>query len=106
MDLPLLGAMLSRVKRDDLPIVPRCDQEWSDLKGAGVTRHCAVCDTPVTHLSLLPRRRALEVLSRGPQCVAYRYRPDGSLVFSEAPPRRRSVLLAGAAPRRMYGSVE
>lgn len=85
------------MKRDEVPVVPRCDQRWSDLEGTGATRHCEVCDTPVTNLSPLPRRRALEVLAAGPQCIAYRYRPDGSIVFSEPTRRRSPTLAAGAA---------
>jgi len=72
------------MKRDEVPIRSRCNQTWSELRGSGPVRHCEVCDAPVTNLSLLHERAARDVLARGPQCIAYRHRPDGSIVFAEA----------------------
>lgn len=80
-----------------VPVEVRCEQRWTDLRGAGPRRHCEVCDAPVTNISLLTEEAARAVLAKGPQCVAYRYRPDGTIVFAESLKRRRGLAVAGVA---------
>ncbi|MCB9593016.1 MAG: hypothetical protein H6719_09815 [Sandaracinaceae bacterium] len=87
------------LRRDDVPIEARCSQRWSDLRGSGRTRHCAVCETPVTHLSLMPEREARAFLAGAVgTCVAYRHHPDGTIVFADRLTRRApTTIVAGAA---------
>jgi len=90
-----MGVFRQPMKTASVPVQARCDQRWSDLRGAGAERHCDVCDAPVTNLSLLSEEAARAVLAKGPQCVAYRYRPDGTIVFTESLRRRRGLAVAG-----------
>lgn len=80
-----------------VPVEARCEQRWTDLRGAGARRHCEVCDAPVTNLSLLTEEAARAVLAEGPQCIAYRHRPDGTIVFAESLKRRRGLAVAAVA---------
>lgn len=73
----------------------------------GAVRRCAECETPVTNLSLLTEAAARAFLetARG-QCIAYRFTPDGTIVFADALARRRpgwaaagaALLVAACAP--------
>jgi hypothetical protein len=72
------------------------------LTGSGAVRHCGQCNAPVTNLSAMrpgDARRFVAAMTE-PQCLAYRYRPDGTIIFADTLGRRRhprALAVAGAA---------
>lgn len=90
------------MNRREVPIVERCSQTWNDLGGTDRRRrHCAVCDAPVVNLSAMTEGDARAFLARADErtCLAYRFDPDGHVVFAAdlVPARRRTARIATAA---------
>ena len=81
-----------------------CPRRWTDMAGDGKTRFCEHCALPVHNLSAMSRRERKSFVDRGGkgQCIAYRLRPDGSLV---TPARRFAGFLLPKTARRMIGGL-
>jgi len=76
---------------DRLELKNPCPKRWTELEGDGPRRFCGECRLHVTHLSLLTRARAQEVLdgAEGRTCLAWETLPGGGIRF--AGPGRRGT---------------
>ena len=70
------------MKTPPIPIAKPCTADWSQMAGDARRRLCAQCDQHVHNLSeYTPRELQTFVEKRdGTECIAYRIRPDGSIV--------------------------
>ncbi|MEN0063349.1 MAG: carboxypeptidase-like regulatory domain-containing protein [Myxococcota bacterium] len=69
------------MRRSDVPVEFRCQEDWEAMFGDDRFRHCAVCDRQVVDLSAGTRREAKRVLRSSTPCVRYRYDRKGRIQF-------------------------
>jgi hypothetical protein len=78
--------------RRQLEVVELCTNDWQQMRGTSMVRHCSSCAKNVYNLSMLTEREAVAALAVRPASVCIRYNVDvgGQVIFfPEAPVFRR-----------------